>query len=196
MVGFVYVMSNPDHAKLKIGKSDRDPEKHRVKELSSTSVAEDYVVEYWALVEDEDGIERKVHRHFDDLRPNKRREFFTCSVGVAISAIQDISGETLRDEKNNYADWKEYKRQREEEERSRSEKLRLEKEEKEQKRLYDNAPANKSFLIHGSTVNIIVYEVRCIECETNFYPEVKRADRPLIVCPKCNLRQRLDLEDL
>ncbi len=136
MAGFVYVMSNPDHAKLKIGMTDRDPEKYRVKELSNTSVAEDYSVEYWALVEDETDIERKVHRHFDDQRPNKNREFFTCSIGEAISAIQTISGETRRDEQNNYAKYEEYKRQQEEQERrQREEEERLEKQRLEEERL-------------------------------------------------------------
>jgi hypothetical protein len=131
MAGFVYIMSNPDHVKLKIGMSDRDPEKYRVKELSNTSVAEDYVVEYWALVADERDIEQKVHRYFHHQRPNKDREFFTCSIGEAITAIQDISGDTLRDEQNNYAALKEYERQKEDEMRKRLEEERRQKEEEE-----------------------------------------------------------------
>ena len=50
MAGFVYIMSNPSFAdgRIKIGKSDRDPEEFRKSELNSTGVPEPFKVEYSA----------------------------------------------------------------------------------------------------------------------------------------------------
>jgi hypothetical protein len=80
MAGFVYVMSNPSFGdgRIKIGKSKKDPNEDRRQELYSTGVPEPYNVEYYAFVEDHDDLEKAVHNHLSNQRPNREREFFTC----------------------------------------------------------------------------------------------------------------------
>jgi hypothetical protein len=113
MAGFVYVMSNSSFAvgRIKIGKSDRDPEEFRNSELYSTGVPEPFRVEYYVFVKDHHELERKIHRHFVAQRPNKNREFFTCSIMDAISEIRDAAGDTLKLEVNNFAAYEELKRE-------------------------------------------------------------------------------------
>jgi len=85
-------MSNPAFPDLlKIGKSTRDPTVERVKELNQTGVPEKFKVEYYALVEDEDYLERAIHTKFDQKRPNKSREFFKVDCLEAIEAIRTLS---------------------------------------------------------------------------------------------------------
>jgi hypothetical protein len=134
MAGFVYIMSNPSFAdgRIKIGKSDRDPNEHRKAELNSTGVPEPFKVEYSAYVQNHHELERRIHKNFAEQRPNKSREFFTCSIMEAISAIQNLAGDTLKHEDNYYREYEELKRQKEEFERS--EELRIKAEEEEQNR--------------------------------------------------------------
>jgi ribosomal protein S27E len=115
MAGFVYIMSNPSLADglIKIGKSDRDPEEFRKSELNSTGVPEPFKVEYSAYVQNHHELELEIHQHFAVQRPNKSREFFTCTIMEAISAIQDMAGETLKHEDNYYAEYEELVRQKE-----------------------------------------------------------------------------------
>jgi len=116
MAGFVYIMSNPAFPeRVKIGKSDRDPEEFRKSELHSTGVPEPFKVEYYAFVQDHHYIEKVVHQQLDKYRPNAGREFFTCAVGDAISIIQELSGNTLKYEENNFSEHEEYLYAREEE---------------------------------------------------------------------------------
>ena len=50
MLGFIYIMSNPAHpGLLKIGQTSKDPLVRR-KDLSTTGVPEEFVIEYQALV--------------------------------------------------------------------------------------------------------------------------------------------------
>ena len=101
MAGFVYIMSNPAFAdgRIKIGKSDRDPEDFRKAELSSSGVPEPFKVEYWAYVDNHHDIEKKVHHHFSQYRPNKNRVFFTTSIPIAIDAIRELSKSGILKEK-------------------------------------------------------------------------------------------------
>ena len=86
-------MSNPAYAVIKIGKSAQDPTKYRAKELYQTGVPEPMKVEYSALVEDEDLLERLVHQRFRASRPNKGREFFELDVPTAIKGIRELAAE-------------------------------------------------------------------------------------------------------
>ncbi len=108
-------MSNPSFAdgRIKIGKSDRDPTT-RKEELETTGVPEPFVVEYYAFVEDHHRLERELHRYFSSFRPNKNREFFTCSIPEVINVVRDKS--VILHEKVNYKSPEEI------------EKIRLEKE--------------------------------------------------------------------
>jgi len=111
MAGFVYIMSNPAFAdgRIKIGKSDRDPEEFRRNELNSTGVPEPFRVEYSAYVVNHHKLELAVHQYFDSQRPNKNREFFTCSIYDAITAIQKLASNSLKHEDNYYQEFERLK---------------------------------------------------------------------------------------
>lgn len=92
LAGFIYIMSNPSQPnRLKIGKSKKDPTIDRASELYQTGVPEPFKVEYYAFVEDEDYLEKTVHRYFSSKRPNKDREFFSVDCSLAIEAIRRLS---------------------------------------------------------------------------------------------------------
>ena len=90
--GFIYILSNPSFmdGMIKIGKSQKDPV-FRKEELNSSGVPEPFEVEYFAFVEDYDDVELNVHSKLDNRRPNKNREFFSCSIPEAILVIRQSS---------------------------------------------------------------------------------------------------------
>jgi len=92
MNGFIYIMSNKSFAdkRIKIGISKSDPTQRKDK-LYSTGVPEPFVVEYYALVEEYELIERTVHKDLSKIRPNKQREFFNCTIEKAIVSIRNCS---------------------------------------------------------------------------------------------------------
>ena len=87
--GWVYVLSNPSFpGRVKIGFTDRDVPS-RTRELSnSTGVPTPFVWEYGVRVEHARGVEHSAHRALHDVRVHKGREFFECTVAVAVSAVQ------------------------------------------------------------------------------------------------------------
>ena len=93
MNGFVYVMSNESFKDglLKIGISSSDPSAFRQDQLYTTGVPQPFKVEYYALVPDFEDVERAVHRRLKDYRPNKNREFFSCSCEQAILTIRELA---------------------------------------------------------------------------------------------------------
>ena len=90
MTGYVYIMSNPAFSgeRVKIGRTDKDPAKYRVKELSDTSIPEPFKCEYWALVDNPVKVEKRVFKVLQKFRPNPKREFFDVPIPDAIAAIQ------------------------------------------------------------------------------------------------------------
>ena len=100
-------MSNPAYSRIKIGKSAQDPTKYRAKELYQTGVPEPMKVEYSALVEDEDLLERLVHQRFHKSRPNKGREFFEIDVPTAIKGIRKLAAERSPILHEKVDDWEE-----------------------------------------------------------------------------------------
>jgi hypothetical protein len=92
MNGFIYIMSNKSFAdkRIKIGISKSDPTQRKDK-LYSTGVPEPFVVEYYALVEEYELIERMVHKDLSKIRPNKQREFFNCTIEKAIVSIRNFA---------------------------------------------------------------------------------------------------------
>ena len=120
-------MSNPAYqGSLKIGQSGRDPEGRR-KELGSTGVLEEFVLEYRALSEDYESLEREIHRSLAGVRVSPKKEFFTISVPEAINKIREIAGNRIESDKVFYVSPEEL-------ERIRIEKLRKRKEAEEYKR--------------------------------------------------------------
>ena len=103
MKGWIYIFSNPvyKHNLIKIGKTAKDPSK-RLKELQETGMPSPFVQEWVGLVEEYDFVETRVHEALDSYRWKSNREFFTCTVAEAISAVKGIA--TILHEENNYRD--------------------------------------------------------------------------------------------
>ena len=93
MSGFIYILSNPSFSnnRIKIGKSNGDPSSLRKDELYTTGVPEPFKLEYKALVEDHDKVEKKIHKILDNKRPNKKREFFISTIDETVSIIRKNS---------------------------------------------------------------------------------------------------------
>ena len=88
MIGFIYILSNPSlPGLLKVGKTSKDP-RERVKELSNTSIPTEFVLEYFALVEDFDEVEQGVHRELAPFRHMPDREFFRIDPLGVVSVIR------------------------------------------------------------------------------------------------------------
>ena len=110
MLGFIYIMSNPAHSGLlKIGQTGKDPEERR-KELGSTGVVQDFVLEYRALSEDYESLEREIHRALANVRTNPKKEFFNISVPEAVNKIREISGNRIESDKVFYVSPEELQR--------------------------------------------------------------------------------------
>lgn len=133
MSGFIYVMSNASFNDnlVKIGKSTRDPSRHRVIELRTTGVPGEFSVEYYALVENEDWLEIAVHKFLSKYRYKPDREFFEISIPKAIDAIKSVAGSSIEHEKLYYKDPEEVQKERERREEEEKQKEQKESEEKE-----------------------------------------------------------------
>ena len=96
MLGFIYIMSNPAHpGLLKIGQTSKDPLVRR-KELSTTGVPEEFVIEYQALVSDYRRQEKYIHQKLSKVRHSDRKEFFSISVPDAINVIREQCGDKIK----------------------------------------------------------------------------------------------------
>lgn len=134
-IGFIYIMSNPAHPDLlKIGQTSKDPNERR-KELCSTGVPEEFVLEYRALSEDYESLEREIHRKLNTLRFKNNKEFFKISVPDAINEIRGIAGDRIESDKVFYVSPAELERIKNEKERIKNEKERNEREERETQKL-------------------------------------------------------------
>jgi biotin carboxyl carrier protein len=134
MIGFIYIMSNPAYPEsIKIGQTGKDPEERR-KDLGSTGVLEDFVLEYRALSEDYESLEKEVHKSLSESRVRADREFFRVSVPEAINTIREIAGDRIETDKVFYVSPEELIRIAEEKIRIEEERLR-EIDEKEEERL-------------------------------------------------------------
>lgn len=134
MKGFVYVLSNNSYRSelIKIGQSGYHPTK-RAKELSSeTSVPEPFVVEYCALVDNFEQLEKKVHEALQSYRNTENREFFNCPIPLAITTIKEYA-RRIYDEEIYYQSPEEIEefRQRKEQEAAEAARLAAEATEKE-----------------------------------------------------------------
>jgi len=102
MIGFIYIMSNPAYpGSVKIGQTRKDPEERR-KELGTTGVLQDFVLEYRALTEDYESLETEIHRSLAKYRVRDDREFFSISPPAAINLIREIAGDRIESDKAFY----------------------------------------------------------------------------------------------
>ena len=92
MKGWIYILSNPSFVagRIKIGMSSNDPIE-RSKDLYTTGVPEPFEIEYKALVDNYQTVEKDVHRILSKYRHHTSREYFTCSVTEAIAAIKSTA---------------------------------------------------------------------------------------------------------
>lgn len=91
MRGWVYVITNKAMPGLvKIGYSTKDPSL-RAADLDNTGAPFPYVVQYDALVHNPRDIERRAHLDLSAAREGK--EWFRCSLDVAILAIRRAIGD-------------------------------------------------------------------------------------------------------
>ena len=96
MLGFIYIMSNPAHSGLlKIGQTSKDPLVRR-KDLSSTGVPEEFVIEYQALTSDYRRQEKLIHQKLNKLRHSSKKEFFSITVPEAINIIREQLGDKIK----------------------------------------------------------------------------------------------------
>ena len=88
-VGYVYVLSNPEHPGLfKIGYTT-DPVEARAATLSASSgVLAPFLIEYWRLTLQANEIENIVHAKFKSSRKNPKREFFSVNLDEIIAEIE------------------------------------------------------------------------------------------------------------
>ena len=104
MKGFLYVMSNPMHPSLlKIGQTSKDPNIRR-SDLNSSGVPEEFIIEYYAFVEDYVQLELEVHTELNEVRYKENREFFEISVQEAVNSIRSVAGDRIEFEKVFYND--------------------------------------------------------------------------------------------
>ena len=59
--------------------------------MNQTGVPQPFKVEYYSLVENENLLERLIHQHFENARPNKNREFFNIDPAIAINIIRELA---------------------------------------------------------------------------------------------------------
>ena len=96
MLGFIYIMSNPAHSGLlKIGQTSKDPLVRR-KDLSSTGVPEEFVIEYQALTSDYRRQEKLIHQKLNKVRHSSKKEFFSITVPEAINVIREQLGDKIK----------------------------------------------------------------------------------------------------
>lgn len=179
MSGFIYILSNRQFDRIKIGISSKDPNSQRLNELYTTGVPEPFQIEYFAFVENYEIVEKVVHSRLDDKRPNKNREFFTCTVPEAIVVIRNSatikyeeifykSPEEIKKQSENLKKEQELKRKKELEELDRQSKKR----EETRKKLEEQAQVKthqKELTIHNLKIAIPVLLVLMICIVGIFY---------------------------
>ena len=102
MNGFIYILSNPLYeGLLKIGQTSRDACIRR-KQLSTTGVPDEFVLEYQALVSDFRRQEKYIHRKLSKVRHSNKKEFFETSVSEAITAIREQCGNKIKYEESSH----------------------------------------------------------------------------------------------
>ncbi|WP_414717591.1 GIY-YIG nuclease family protein [Steroidobacter sp.] len=90
--GYVYILSHPCMpGLLKIGSTDRPPER-RARELScGSAIPGAFVVEFEVFCTNPKEVEQAVHARLEADREHPKREFFRTKLGVAIDAVRSAS---------------------------------------------------------------------------------------------------------
>lgn len=91
--GFVYVLSNPSFhdeegkALLKIGRTKNHPEERAAKLGYGTGQPTKNTLEFAAWFYDHETAEQYIHWRLDEFRVEPDREWFSCSLGLAVREI-------------------------------------------------------------------------------------------------------------
>lgn len=89
-LGWVYVLSSPDHTYLKVGATRKHPI-DRAKEISAgTGVPRGYSVAYYRDFEDAFAAESLIHAALADCRVNESREFFNTTVEEVVNVMDSL----------------------------------------------------------------------------------------------------------
>ncbi|MDR2357922.1 MAG: GIY-YIG nuclease family protein, partial [Oscillospiraceae bacterium] len=89
MAEIVYILTNPVMpGVVKIGKTDKEEVRSRVKELFTTGVPVPFDCVYACVVENNETVEKALHRQFTAERINPRREFFWLASEDAVAALK------------------------------------------------------------------------------------------------------------
>lgn len=154
MIGFIYIMSNPLHPEdVKIGQSSKDPNERR-KELASTGVLEEFVLEYRVLTEDYVSLEKEIHKNLAEVRVRADREFFKIPVPEAIEKIREIAGARIESEKVYYVSPEELQRVKDEKQRIEDEK---------QKKILEEAETKAQILKEEQRIKFLNFEKKAKE---------------------------------
>lgn len=95
--GIVYILKNPAMSGyIKIGMTQRENIKQRMKELYSTGVPFPFELHYAMKVDDVKNIESIVHQIFSVHRENMEREFFKMDPERAVLALQLTNGQEIK----------------------------------------------------------------------------------------------------
>ncbi|MDR1329417.1 MAG: GIY-YIG nuclease family protein [Oscillospiraceae bacterium] len=89
MAEIVYILTNPVMpGVVKIGKTDKEEVQARVRELFTTGVPVPFDCVYASVVENNEDVEKLLHRKFSEARINPRREFFWLDSVNAVAALK------------------------------------------------------------------------------------------------------------
>lgn len=100
-IGIVYVLKNEGMPGLnKIGRTDQQDHKKRMKELYTTGVPFAFEAVKAVRVRDSKVVERALHKAFETDRVNPNREFFRMKADRAIALLDLIKIEDVTDETN------------------------------------------------------------------------------------------------
>ena len=90
-------MSNPcfSNELLKIGKSSRYPHEGRRKELFTTGVPDEFIVEYFACVKNHSKVESEIHKRLANFRYRSNREYFKLPLYKAIEESLKVINDRL-----------------------------------------------------------------------------------------------------
>ena len=96
MTGIVYLLTNEAMPGLvKIGKTDADDPQVRMDQLYNTSVPVPFECVLAKRVDDQDAVEKALHKAFGPDRFNPKREFFKIDTEQAVAVLSVVAGEDV-----------------------------------------------------------------------------------------------------
>jgi hypothetical protein len=92
MKGFVYIISNPSLPGLvKVGYSMKDPGFRVKNDFDPAGLPDDYVIEYFALVDDPRDVEGRVHDILKSQNCHHKKEWFRAAPIEVVSVLRGVA---------------------------------------------------------------------------------------------------------